>query len=60
MYASIKEKNTSYGSKLRAVLPKKHYYYDYYYTGLARSFHKDTERGIQVLLYFEVLQRDGA
>ena len=29
-------------------------------TGLARSFHRDTERGIKVLLYCEVLQRGGA
>ena len=29
-------------------------------TGLARSFQRDTERGIKVLLYYEVLQRGGA
>ena len=29
-------------------------------TGLARSFERDTERGIKVLLYSKVLQRGGA
>ena len=29
-------------------------------TGLARLFHRDTERGIKVLLYCEILQRGGA
>ena len=29
-------------------------------TGLARSFQRDTEKGIKVLLYCKVLQRGGA
>ena len=29
-------------------------------TGLARSFQRDTEKGIKILLYYKVLQRGGA